>query len=111
MSATHSVGYVLCVCSSDLLNSCCTEGVATQTLLTVVPVALNEQLEGVAHNGPEIRPLIQSCPQEAGQGAEGLKKVHWSCAEPWQQRPDLEMGESGRERRERERRGKREERD
>ena len=46
----------------------------------------------MAHNGPEVWPLIQSCPQEAGQGTKGLKKVHWSRAKPWQQGPDLEMG-------------------
>lgn len=77
------------------MNSCYSEGlsyIAPPTLLTIVPVPLNEQLEGVAHNGPEVWPLIQSCPQEAGQGAKGLKKVHWSRAKPWQQGPDLEMG-------------------
>lgn len=77
------------------MNSCYSEGlsyIAPPTLLTIVPVPLNEQLEGVAHNGPEVWPLIQSCPQEAGQGTKGLKKVHWSRAKPWQQGPDLEMG-------------------
>ena len=77
------------------MKSCYSEGlsyIAPPTLLTIVPVPLNEQLEGVAHNGPEVWPLIQSCPQEAGQGAKGLKKVHWSRAKPWQQGPDLEMG-------------------
>ena len=77
------------------MNSCYSEGlsyIAPKTLLTIVPVPLNEQLEGVAHNGPEVWPLIQSCPQEAGQGTKGLKKVHWSRAKPWQQGPDLEMG-------------------
>ena len=47
----------------------------------------------MAHNGPEDWSLIQSCPQETGQGVKGLKKVHWSRAEPWQQGPDLERGE------------------